>query len=365
MAALTQRNDAWSWWNQLGKPQKVLAPMVGASERAFRMLCRSHGCDLAVTPMIHARLFGECDKLRRDVLRDLEGSVEAGDRPLLAQLCGDDKDVLLECASVCQHYVDGIDLNLGCPQGIAKRGHYGAFLLEEPELVCGIVEHLSSNLDVPVTCKIRIVDKDDIDITIKLAKRLVAAGASLITIHGRTKEMKGQLVGSVNWNQISTVIEALDGCVPTLANGGIEVFEDLSRATCETGACGAMTSEAALEDPSVFDGSCEDGLCLAEDYLKLCDQHPPLLKFACGHVHKLLFRYLQAPGGEAFRARVGSANSIEELSEVVAAVRRAGVVRNASTWYRRHRTAAVKRVEKVAVDVMAEGDDVMGGLFGD
>ena len=59
---------------------------------------------------------------------------------------------------------------------------------------------------------------------------------------------------------------------------------------------------------------------------------------------------------------MGSANSIEELSDVVAAVRRAGVVRNESTWYRRHRTAAVKRVEKVAVDVMAEGDDVMGGL---
>ena len=141
MAALTQRSDAWAWWHDLGNPQKVLAPMVGASERAFRMLCRRHGCALAVTPMIHARLFGECDKLRRDVLRDLEGSVEAGDRPLLAHLCGDDKDVLLECASVCQHYVDGIDLNLGCPQGIAKRGHYGAFLLEEPDLVCGIVEH--------------------------------------------------------------------------------------------------------------------------------------------------------------------------------------------------------------------------------
>ena len=62
---------------------------------------------------------------------------------------------------------------------------------------------------------------------------------------------------------------------------------------------------------------------------------------------------------------MGSANSIEELGEVVAAVREANIARNESTWYRRHRTAAVKRVEKVAVDVMAEGDDVMGGLFGD
>ena len=70
----------------MGSPKRVLAPMVGQSELAFRELVRRYGCDLAVTPMIHARLFGECDKLRRDVLRDLEGSVEAGDRPPLVSV---------------------------------------------------------------------------------------------------------------------------------------------------------------------------------------------------------------------------------------------------------------------------------------
>ena len=77
--------------------------------------------------------------------------------------------------------------------------------------------------------------------------------AHLITIHGRTKEM-GQRAGNVNWSQISTVIEALDGSVPALANGGIEVFETW-RATSETGACGAMTSETLSRTESVFDGS--------------------------------------------------------------------------------------------------------------
>ena len=99
MASLAQRSDAWSWWNDLGNPQKVLAPMVGASERAFRMLCRrprlrpsgdTHDSRAAV------RRVRQAEKGR---FEGLEGSTEAGDRLLLAQLCGDDKDVLLECAS--------------------------------------------------------------------------------------------------------------------------------------------------------------------------------------------------------------------------------------------------------------------------
>lgn len=32
--------------------QYILAPMVGASELAFRMLCRQYGSDLAYTPMV-------------------------------------------------------------------------------------------------------------------------------------------------------------------------------------------------------------------------------------------------------------------------------------------------------------------------
>ena len=53
--------------------------------------------------------------------------------------------------------VDAIDLNLGCPQGIAKKGHYGSFLLGEVELVCDIIRELHYGLKVPVTAKIRIL----------------------------------------------------------------------------------------------------------------------------------------------------------------------------------------------------------------
>jgi tRNA-dihydrouridine synthase 1 len=84
--------------------------------------------------------------------------------------------------------VDAIDLNFGCPQGIAKRGNYGSFLLSSPDLIVSLISHLHQNLKVPVTAKIRILP--DEAQTIQLVKRIELAGASLITVHGRTKEQK-------------------------------------------------------------------------------------------------------------------------------------------------------------------------------
>jgi hypothetical protein len=80
----------------------------------------------------------------------------------------------------------------GCPQGIAKRGRYGAFLMEELDLLADIVRTMSSDLKIPVTCKTRIYK--DFNRTIRLCETLTNAGASLLTIHGRTREEKKQMI---------------------------------------------------------------------------------------------------------------------------------------------------------------------------
>ena len=55
---------------------------------------------------------------------------------------------MLKAARLVEDHCDAVDINLGCPQGIAKRGRYGAFLMEELDLLHDIVRMLSDNLKV-------------------------------------------------------------------------------------------------------------------------------------------------------------------------------------------------------------------------
>lgn len=71
------------------------------------------------------------------------------------QFCANDPATLLAAAKLVEGRCDGVDLNLGCPQRIAKKGNYGAFLMDDLERVRAMVETLAQNLSVPVTVKAR------------------------------------------------------------------------------------------------------------------------------------------------------------------------------------------------------------------
>ena len=93
---------------------------------------------------------------------------------------------MLKACRLIEDKCDAVDMNFGCPQGIAKRGRYGSFLLTEPNVIVALVKKLHENLGIPVTCKIRILPNKEA--TLKLAKDIEAAGCSILTVHGRTKE---------------------------------------------------------------------------------------------------------------------------------------------------------------------------------
>merc|ERR1719153_1787330 len=89
--------------------------------------------------------------------REQQFSTCPEDQPLTVQFCGDDAQTILNAARYVETQCDAVDVNLGCPQGIARKGHYGAYLLEERDLVTSIVRTMDAEVAVPVTCKIRLL----------------------------------------------------------------------------------------------------------------------------------------------------------------------------------------------------------------
>ena len=254
------------------------------------------GAHLTYTPMIHAGVFARSGKgtAGADGQFDLtfgeEGStqtlagIEGGDRPLFVQFCANDPETLLAAARKVEKHCDAVDINLyvelqckdarilrshsGCPQGIAKRGNYGAFLQDDWDLierlsrfagvVCSsfcVVSILHENLSVPVTAKFRI--HPDLDRTLAYAKMLEAAGAQIITCHGRTREMKGQHTGLADWKIIKAVKEAVS--IPVFANGNILYREDVDECLKTTGCDGVMTAEVS-SGFSQYGGSAKSGV---------------------------------------------------------------------------------------------------------
>ncbi|OQS00413.1 tRNA-dihydrouridine synthase [Achlya hypogyna] len=356
----------WELYRSLGEPKTILAPMVDQSELAYRMLVRKYGVDLCYTPMIHARMFRDDATYRATAWQ-----VVPEDRPLFVQFCGNDPDILLTSARYVQDNCDAVDLNLGCPQGIARKGRYGAFLMHEPEVVREIVETLSRELTVPVSCKIRLFP--NYEDTLAFCNMLVDAGCCWLVIHGRTKEMNKQLVRECDWDTIKRLRKELP--IPVFANGGIENDADVVACLAATEAEGVMSSEGILECPALFTGNKNpftgipvSQIDLALEYMDWAAKFPPPEKFIRAHLFKMLFQELKV--FTDLREAIGQGQTHAELLAIVHEMKVRLEAPDApeipysvaDSWYRRHRKLAAE--EDKEPDMEKCLDSGFGLLFG-
>jgi len=321
-------NFAFQFYKNIREPKFICAPMVDQSELAFRMLTRKYGAQLCYTPMLHSKMMVTDKNYKKQNFTTCKE-----DRPLIVQFCGNDPEILLKAAKMVEDECDAVDINLGCPQGIARRGHYGSFLLKEPQLIKKIVETLTSNLKIPVTCKIRMLPSEEE--TLKLAKLIEDAGCSLLTVHGRTKEQNKQTVGSCNWDIITKIKQVVK--IPVFANGGSHSYDDVLKCLETTKVEGVMSAESLLENPALFSGKIVDLDDLASEYLNLCKIYETDSPCIRAHLFKILYTGLQIHTD--LRDRLVSADKFEKFMDITLELKNRRINMNKLDkfgWYQRH-----------------------------
>lgn len=236
----------WKIGNIEIKNQVVLAPMAGISNSSFRRIAKEMGCGLIVAEMVSdkAICYGSQKTLDMLYMTDFE-------RPLSQQIFGSDKDSFTKAAKYIEEnmHPDIIDINMGCPvPKVAVSAQAGSALLKDPDKVYDIVKAVVEAVNVPVTVKIRSGwDSNHIN-AVEIAKICEKAGASAITVHGRTRAQGYS--GNADWNIIKEVKENVS--IPVIGNGDIKSPIDAKRMLDETGCDAIMIARGALGNPWII-----------------------------------------------------------------------------------------------------------------
>lgn len=218
----------------------ILAPLSGITDLPFRRLAARFGAPYVVSEMVASEaLLSGSDDMRRRVKGE-------GLQPHVVQLAGREARWMREGVKIAEDAGAAIiDINMGCPSKRVTTGWSGAALMRDLDHALTLVEATVQAASVPVTLKMRLGwDRTSINAP-ELARRAQAAGVSLVTVHGRTRDQFYE--GCADWAAIRAVKDAVS--IPVVANGDCLGFDDAREMLTQSGADAVMIGRGAQGRP--------------------------------------------------------------------------------------------------------------------
>ena len=290
------------------KNNVFLAPLAGYTNYGMRRLCKELGAGLCYSEMVSAKGLKYGSENTEELLY-----TDENEGLTAAQIFGSEPQTMrLACEHEKLTPFPIVDINMGCPVPKIYKNGEGSALLENPILAEEIVKECVKSGKI-ITVKMRIGVRSGEYVTKEFAKRMEGAGASAITIHGRTRDK--MYSGEVNFAQIAAAKNAVK--IPIIANGGVFSNADAETLINETGADGVMVARAALFNPQVFcelTGSpTQSKWEIFQKQLKwtrqVCDE-----RFTTVFMRKMAAFYVKGErGAAAYKERLFQASTPEEV----------------------------------------------------
>ncbi len=319
----------------------MLAPMAGFTDYSFRKICRERGAQYTVSEMVSAKALCYEQMSKKNTMSPSKtaplAAVKNEENPMAIQLFGSEPEFVAEAAAMIEsrNYKScvseaspvAIDINMGCPMHKIVGNGEGSALMKNPELAAKIVEATVKALKhTPVTVKIRAGWDDSSKNAPEMAKRLEAAGASLICVHARTREQMYN--PGIDMDIITAVKNAVK--IPVIGNGDVYSADDAVKMLQVTGCDGLMIGRGSLGNPWIFDeiasrlANKEFTSPSIEKRLDTCLEHIRLIRdskgeyTAAAEIKKHAALYIKGVRSAAsIRDRIMKTRSTEELEAII------------------------------------------------
>ncbi len=221
-----------------------IAPLAGFTDRSFRSICLDHGASLGWSEMVSAEALARGNDKTEVLMQRSKGEEDLVIQIFLSHY----SQAVRALPALLKFRPTVIDINCGCPVPKVVKTGAGSALMKDPPAMADIVKALKDQCSVPISVKFRSGWDSHTINYLEFAQSAQEAGASLLTLHPRTRSQGYS--GKADWSQLQQLVQA--AALPVIGSGDAVSPETVQQMLEETGVQGVMIGRAAVGNPFIF-----------------------------------------------------------------------------------------------------------------